>query len=1105
MLTFLMGVDMRAKRDHIGSRLFETVQAGEKAVLIVPEQENFEREKELMLRYGERASNAMCISSFSRFCRSLLEAHGQSVKPRADDAAVNVLMSLAVKQVSDELEIYGGHCRRPGRVRELVSFYDLVSGAGRTPEELLKAGQGTDGSLPQKTRELSLIFTAFEGLLSKRFSTETDNINVASRLLGETDEYLDTDFWFDDYRGFTGAQLKFIAALLPRCRNVYVSLTGCTAASGGVSFRHTQKNFDRLTAAANAANVKVNVEPVASGEKAPGLMHLRDNLFVPVPVSMGGEPEGICCMRASNRYEECEMIALRARQLLDGGVCRARDMAVLHRDEGLNAPLIAALKKYGVPVFEDARRSLFSFPLVRLMLSATEIAAKGFSTDTVLAALKTNMTGVSVEDAAALQNYAFCWQIDGRAWETDFTANPRGLGEEFDDEDRETLRLLNEVRAKFVSPLQKLRRALWEEDAAGSCRALYLYLKEIDAASHFQAYAEYLCAHGEEARAVECAGVWDACMDSLDALQGAVGENRIAPAYFYELLTLILSGGSIGYIPPGVDKMTVGNVDRARVLNAKAVFIPGFTEGTFPRRTAVGGLLSSKEMRALSDLDFGLDKLPEEIYEEERLILYNTLNLPTDFLFLSWPASLTTGEKTEPSPVLEELKNIFPDLRFTDAAEVPPEERILTAGSAFDQYASVLREQDTLASTLASVLREDPAYAAEERALRRALDGNQPRFDDPAEAVRLFGKNIGMSASRAETYAKCPFKYFCRYGMRVEKLSVSRIDARINGLIIHKVFQDVMDAHIEEGLHGVTDEQFRAEVEASVNAYCESNLGGLENLPASMLRTLERLKKEVVEMLRLRREEFDECLFRYKANELGIGIENGIDGYVVPLPDGGSLTIYGSVDRVDLMEDGGERYVRVVDYKTGGKEFQLSDVFYGLNMQMLIYLYAVCRNGVERFGEMLPAGVLYLPAKTAGKPLDRYATQEDYKRRLLENGRMNGIILQDIKVVCGMEKAARGLYINAYVKPDGTLAGNFLTLEEFGLLHQKVDEMLRDTGMALHEGVIPALPVDEGGHTACDYCDYAPVCLRERTAPVRKVESAKHTDALKRLHEEAEA
>ncbi|MBR5423007.1 MAG: PD-(D/E)XK nuclease family protein [Clostridia bacterium] len=1106
MLTFLTGIDPVAKRKYIGRRLAETVERGEDAVLIVPEQENFERDKELMLQYGARVSNRIRITSFSHFCRDYLESHQHAVKPEADETAVTVLMSLAVRQVSDELEIYGKHYRRPGRVRALVAFYNEIVNAGFDPQALHLAGQKTDGSLKEKTRELALIFTAFEGLLTKRFSTQTDNMNVTGELLAVSDEFRDTDFWFDDFRGFTGAQIRMIALLMPRCRNMYISLTGNSASAGGVRFEHVGKNRRRLIAQANKSHIEVKEENVPCEKKDAGLDHLRRNLFAPAPQKMSGCPDGVHLLKASNRYEECEMIALQARRLLDSGVCRARDIAVLHRDESITAPLLAALKKFDVPVFEDTRRSLCCYPPVRLMLAAVEIAAKGFSTETVLSALKTGMTGAAVEDVSELQNYVYRWQIDGKAWTSAFTANPLGFGMEMDENAASELQRINVTRARFCDPVLRLKASLEKENGLHSCKALYLYLKECDVAVHFRKYAEYLYARGEEGKAIECAGVWDACMDYLDALAGAIGEHPVAPLYFYELLTLILSGGSIGYIPPGIDKMTVGSVDRTRVLQPKAVFIPGFTEGMFPKNTVSAGLLTVKELRALSKEDFPLEKTPEEVYEEERLILYNALNLPEKQLYISYPTALTTGEKTEPSPIIGEIRRIFTDIEVKDASTVPATEKIKTMETAFSQYAAAVRENSPVAATLGALLKEDSVYGARISSLYRAVNGNDLSFSDPAEALRLFGNEISMSASKAETYAKCPFRYFCRYGMGVEKITASKIDARINGLIIHKALEEVIQKYIGKDLKDVTDRELVEDVNRSVDGYCETYLGGTENLPPAMVRMLGRLKNEIFDILSVRRDELTACLFRTAATELSIGYSDGIKGYEVPLPDGGKLVIHGSVDRVDLMTDKGTTYVRVIDYKTGGKDFALSDVFYGLNMQMLIYLFAICDNGKERFGETTPAGILYMPAKASGKTLDRNASEDDIRKRRYENGRMKGIILENADVLNGMEDGAHGVFINAEIREDGTMKGNFLTLQEFSLLHKKIDAILCETGMNIHEGKIPALPVEEnGGRTACDYCDYAAICLKEQSAEKRTVMKTDHAQALKRLHEEVDA
>lgn len=1105
MLTFLMGTDTKAKREYIGQRLYETVKNGEKALLLVPEQENFNRDKELMLLYGEKYANVCRTTSFTHFTAQFLEEKGKRVKPSADEAGVSVLMSLALGQVSDSLNIYKKHYRRPGTVKELVTFYEQLKNAGLAPSDLKNAGLGLSGQLSEKITELCLIFTAFEGLVSARFSSVTDNINVSSDLLTQCDDFLDTDFYFDDFRGFTGAQIGFISALMPRCRNIFISITSDSLLSEGepLRFEHALKNRRRLTTEALSHGIEVREISIEKKRRSEGLDTLRAYLFSDRKVPLQTPTRDVCIVKAPTRYEECDFIALKANELLLSGEYRARNMAVLYRDESYTPILLSAMAKYGVPAFADVRRSLLSFPLVRMLLCAVELAAKGFSTETVLSYLKTDVTGVGMEDYSALENYVYRWQIEGKAWEKDFTGSVEGYGAAPTEEDAEALLKINETRKKTVNPIKKLASRLKDGSGRSDAAAVFYFLQEISAGENFLKYAEALNEAGREEEAVFCAGVWDQCMFALDTLSEAVGETTVSPVYFYELLSLILSTHSIGSVPTGVDKVQCGCVDRVKVLSPDVVFLLGFSEGVFPRRTVTGGLLSSKELRVLSENDFSLDRLPEDIYEEERLILFGALSSPEKRIYLSYPAAGITGERLEPSRLLGEIGEILPGVSRISTADIPVSDKVRTPASAFSALSSVYGKDDCLSATLGLALQDETAYADRVRALKRAVKGVDIDFTDGRQAMRLFGKDIYLSASKAETYHKCPFMYYCRYGLGVDKINVSKIDARVSGLLVHEALEKILLKYKDEKLSSISDETLKADVGKVVSDYTEKSLGGEENLPRGIKRSIIRMQEDIFGILAVIKNEFNTCSFIMRDMELKIGDpEKGVRAYTLTLPDGGTLKITGSVDRVDTMEDGGQTFLRVIDYKTGGKEFRLSDVFEGLNMQMLIYLFALCDNGKEKYGSPLPAGILYVPAKTNGKTLERGATDEEVLYRRFENGRMNGVILENETVLKGMESAARGVFINAKITEKGEMKGDFLSLSDFARLHQKIDEILVKTGTSLHEGKIEAVPVVDGGYAVCDYCPYASVCLKEANCKKRSLTKLKHKDALEILREE---
>ena len=1101
MLTFLTGCDAGAKREYIMEALVKASEEGKKAFLLVPDQVSFERDRELLFRYGAQAANRVRVSGLLHFAMEVLEEKGVPGKPPADEAAEAVFMSLALRQTMDSLRIYAGHHRRRNNVQSLLAACNAFAQAGAEPETLNRISGLVTGRLREKTKELSLIYSAYKGLVTDRFSSANDNIRRASEALRTDRLFEGAVFYFDDFRGFTGVQTGLIGALLGQA-DVYVSLPGSDAGdpAQGPAFEHAAKNRRRLIRAANTAGVRIFTKEIPARPDA--LDAFRRRLFVP------GAPQTdmdfpVTVILAQNKYDECEYVALQIKTLLEQEVCRAGEIAVYIRDESDRTSLVSALKKAAVPVFEDTRFPLSRSPLARLVLSAVHMAAAGFDTGEVLAYIKTDIAGIGDADCALLENYVYCWNIDGKRWERPFTENPKGFGVLFDDACKQTLEKINAIRDAVVAPVLELRALLAKEDAEESCRAVYMFLRNVRADGHFLEYASFLNEHGDPAGALACARVWDSLMEALDALADAAGGHGVSPLYFYELLSLMLSGTSLGDIPAGLDQVKIGMADRARYLSPKIVFAVGFQADRYPASRMAQSVFTGEDLRQLYARDLDLEALPEDVFEEEKLIVWQMLTCAAERIYISRSAFSVNGEKQEPSPFLRDIQRAAPGCTQRRTQSLGPAQRIFSPDSAFAVYADVIHDGGVFSASLKKAL-EESGLAGRLRALERAVQGVEDRFADPHEAQRLFGRDLFFSASRAETYAKCPFLFFCRYGMGVEPLTQAKLDVRINGLLVHKVLEDVLLRHAGERLADVPETALREEVRAAVDGYVSAFMRGEEQLAPSLVRSLARAERVILDILLRMQSEMNTCAFVTVGVEMQIGGRNAdIPAYRLTLPDGGTLTMTGSIDRVDLMDAGDKKFARVVDYKTGGRDFKLGDVFDGLNMQMLLYLFALCENGKERFDALLPAGVLYVPANNAGTKLGRREDGEKIKLQKLKNGRMNGVILENADVIKGMESAAQGLYINAEIDKNGNLCGNLLTLEEFRLLHKKTDEILQKTGMLLHAGAVPALPMDTGTEkSVCDYCAFGAVCLKERGCEKRQGHKMSFDEARKRLHDD---
>lgn len=1108
MLEFLTGLQMSSKRKYISDKISELVDRGRQVVLIVPEQSSFDREREYLFKFGEKKSNKFEIKGFSHIARDVLEEYALNVKSEADEAAKNVIMSIALEEMSDSLEIYRKHSSKISLINELLSAYSQIKQGGFTVEELENAGRKSSyGVLKQKTKELSLIFSAYDALLGERFSDSSDNIRVLTEFLKTHRIFENTVLFIDDFRGFTGAQIKLIRELLSQCEDMYVSVTAPSLfmKNEGEAFAHSLKNAKNIHSIAKLLSVRVFEKNTDIPLDDTPLWIWTKSLYSENPSVYEAETDAVTVYKAENQYDECDFVAREIKRLIETQKYRCREIAVVERGSSYSHLFINALKRYGVPVFEDSRRPMIDSALVRLILSAVKTAAYGFTTENILECVKTQLSGFDIEESCELENYVYMWQIESKQWLNDFTDNPSGFGEEVTEESRQKLEHINKIRKKAVAPLVNLRKELEKEEGENSLKAVFNYLNVTRAGEHFRDYAIFLNKNAFADEAVNCKRVWERVMLSLDALCAAIGEKNLSPKRFYELLEIILSSDDMGEIPASLDSIVIGSADRARFFEPKVLFVLGANEGVFPPLASGSCVFTNAEKRELIKNDFVLDNLPENIYSEERMIAFNQLTSVQEKLYICYSNSSLSGESVQKSEIVNFVLKIVPNCRKLDFASFSREEKILSLSDAFRDYAENRNDNTQLTASVRRVLEDSSEYSGRLSYLENAVAKTHIQFESAEKATELFGESMRMSPSRIESYHKCPFMYFCRYGMGVSALEKAQLNVRIHGLLVHFVLENLLAEYSYDMLKGYTEDELKEKVYSLVNAYVDKYMGSRKSLSQSLNRQLDRSSDVIFEILKRLISEFGSSLFVTRDVELDISEKGDIKPYKLTLPSGGTLTVGGQVDRVDVMELDDKAYVRIVDYKTGGKKFQLGQVYEGLNMQMLIYLLCIWDNGKGRYGDVVPAGVLYVPAKNSGDKLSRRAEDSEVVKQKLKNGRMNGLILEDEAVLKGMDALAQGTYIDAYIDKKGNLKGNFLSLKNFRRLHERIDEILVSTAEDLHKGRIEALPVScQGYERLCEYCEYSDVCMRENTDEVRKLPNISHKEAVEFLQKEDE-
>ncbi|MEG1614983.1 MAG: PD-(D/E)XK nuclease family protein, partial [Oscillospiraceae bacterium] len=913
----------------------------------------------------------------------------------------------------------------------------------------------------------------------------------------------------DAFKGFTAQEFEIINQIMCQADDVYITLTTDNifgSDDGTDLFSCVNQTAKKLLSIAKENNVRVSNEiklpldnPLRYNNDP--LTHLEQNVFNPAfdVFETSTEQITLCC--ASSMAQECDFVASNAKRLMRDSGLRCREIAVIARDSNLyKRELISSFKKYGIPFFEDERQPITSQPLITLVRCAFEIAAKGFSTDRLMRYLKTGLAGICDEDISVAENYALMWKIGAQDWKSEWTQHPDGFRASVSEKSTQSLAKLNEIRREAVNPLLKFKSSCTDTNGEGIARAVFDLLCEIDAGESLKNLAVIYEQNGNLALALEQERVWEMLMEILDQIATSISKTNIGISRCAELFDSVLSVFDIGSIPQGIDEITIGSADRIRLSSPKVVFIVGANEGIFPQSPDGKGILSDADRRKLIELGVEVSMPSEFKVSEERFIAYNSLCSATDKLFVSYSRCTPSGEVLSPSVIVSQLEQIFPCCSMVNTDELDTLDFIESEKSAFEACAKLFNTDSEASATLKKFIKDNKAYGKRFFSLEKVNNKEPFKFDNSQNAVELFGNDLYVSASQIENYHECPFQYFCRYGVRAKPRKIAELNPMESGTVIHYVLENIIKTYGVEQLCSMSKMQRKSEVQLLLTKYLEENMGGLAEKSKRFEYLYFRLCATLCDVLERMSEEFKTSQFKPVDFELKINNDGDIKPYSLKLPDGSELKIIGSIDRVDIFKKDEKSYIRVVDYKSGIKEFLLSDVFFGLNMQMLIYLFSVYQNGKEYYGDIVPSGILYYPAKLNVSKLPRQSSDDDINEKKIKDGKCNGMLLENMDVLNAMENNLCGRFMPVYLDKKGNLCGSLISFKKLTKLQENVDEILCEMANALHKGQIDAYPaVGKNYKNTCDYCDYISVCGIEPADKVHELDDLKHDDALNLL------
>ncbi len=1052
MLKLLLSEDFVAGRDEILRRVARDVEEEKgNRILMVPELISHDMERRLCFTAGDTSSRFAEVLSFTRLARRVSDAMGCAARECLDNGGRVVAMAAAARQLHSVLKAYASVETRPEFLTGLVDAVDEFKRCCITSEDLKEAAGRTEGAFAQKLEELSLLLEAYDSLCAQGKRDPRDQMTWLLEQLYDGDFGENHVFYIDGFPDFTRQHLAILEYLIKVSPCVTVSLNCDRVGSNEPAFEKAGQTAAALIRCAEHGGVEVKIETLAKTESP--LTYLRSRLFQGAVEPREELKDRLLVCRGDSVHRECETAAQRILELVRSG-CRYRRIGVVCTDMGAYAdPLQRIFNRCGIPSYRAGTEDILRKTVVTTVLSAMDAALGGFERQDVLRYLKSMLSPVKMEDCDLMENYAIIWSVNGSRWLQPWENHPDGLNGEWDEVSRERLAHLEQLRKMALAPLERLRQrfraaTMLSQQTVALCE----FFEEISLAQRLCVLAEELDREGDNRGAQILNQLWEILLSALEQLHDVLGHTQWDQETFTRLFTLLLSQYDVGTIPPVLDAVYVGPVTAMRCQEVDHLILLGAQEGALPGYGGSSGVLTDQERDTLRELGVPLTGGGMEGLQAEFADIYGVFCGARQSVLISCGSG-------QPSFLYRRLAVM--------AGEERQAEGFLQGADVLDAAAwlSRLRDRD----------------GARELGIEEAFDYISDLRDyrmghmEPDTVRSLYGRRLRLSASQVDRQAECRLSYFLKYGLRAQERKEASVDPAEFGTYVHAVLEHTArEVMARGGFHQVSLDQTMAIAMAYSEQYTLERFSQLDSQRLTYLfkRNIQELAMVVEELWQeLSNSEFTPVEF-----ELAFG--DGARMEAIDIPGAPiSAQLRGFVDRVDAWSNGYTNYFRVVDYKTGRKDFDYCDVFNGIGLQMLIYLFALEDRGDALLGDnSRSAGVQYFPARSPYLNASGSLDETQAKAERAKSWKRKGLILGDLDVINAMEPQGISR-TSCKLTKDGSLTGDIADREQLRLLKEYVFRILRRMVADIASGNVEPNPYTRGSaHDACTYCPYGSIC-----------------------------
>ena len=1149
-LRFVFGRGGSGKSTYLLNEIKQRVQDNETTpvILLVPEQYSFEMEKKISSLYlGKEKDKYMRtrVLTFNTMSALVFTKTGGLTDVNINSSGKAMITYKAIEKVASELNVFSKAAAQTGFVGSVSEIISELKQYNVNYDMLEYIAEDIENeTLRLKLKDVSKIYEAFENELHENYVDSQDMLGSLAQKLENTSYFDECYVYIDEFTGFTPKQYSILAKLLKKAKEVSISLTvdnvNYLNYRKNDPFSRTKYTYEKLRKIAMDNGVKINPYidlnkgKIKRFENNNELLHLERYYNAYPYHDYEKKVNYLKIKEFNNLYEEVEHIAKEIVNLVRDKNIRYKDITVATRDLNRYDFLVHSIfNEYEIPNFIDKKRDVKSNPIIVLITSALEIKNKRYSYEVMFRYLKSGLIGLSVDEVSLIENYVILNGIKGKKWleeKWEYRA-VNNYNSDITEEESQTIQTINEIKNRVLSPVIKLQNKLkGKKSCREICKNIYEFLVEIDMEQTIYDLVEDFKAKGELEVASQYSQVWDIVIDILDQIVEIMGDDVVSIDRFIKIISLGFEEYELGLVPPSIDQVLVSSVDRMKNPNTKYLYLIGVTDGIFPLIAKEKGILNDKDRNTLMDRGVEIDIDSKTKTFEEQFLVYKALTSTSENLILTYPVADSEGRSLRPSIIISRVKKIFPKLEVESYLlenkrenEEEMMDDITVKSPTFNKMVNKIKSFDNgeeIENLWLDVYRyfaNDNKYREITRKIISGLTYTNMVHKVSQEKINKLYETHNLSVSKLEKYSACPFAYFIQYGLKAQERKEYSFAAPDLGTFIHNIMYEFSKSLEKDGLHW--NQINEAYIDKKVNSIVDFMVlqipGFILNSSPRYKYLSYRLKKMLMAAINIIAKQIKSGEFEPIDYEVNFGQTGKYPPIRIILEDGTQINLIGQIDRIDEFDEGDDRYIRIIDYKSSDKNVNLTEVYYGLQLQLLVYLDAIIESAMKKGTSIHPAAILYCKIDNPIAKFSENKDEEQIDEEILKQSKMKGLLAKDAHIIKKMDKALyeedvkSSLIVPAGLNKDGSLSKstNSVTYQEFEILRKYVKHEIKDLCEGMLGGDISISPNKHKDRTSCDFCIYNSICQFDPTLKDNNyniIKDKKNEEIIQMMAEEVE-